>query len=540
MVTDFDVAVVGYGPTGLVLSSLLGRAGHRVAVFERWPGLYGLPRLTHIDGETARIVQACGDVEFALRDASAKECYEWRNGAGDLLIAVDWSGESSGFAAHYSMYQPDIESAIDQRVRSYPNVEINQGVGVVAVETEPDHVALVIRPWSRDRDEQWSAGAQDRKVTARYVVGADGANSSVRNAVGIGRLDLGVDDRWLNLDTECLHPLGPDFEVTRQFCDPARPNMFMPIGRSRQRFEVAVLPDDDADEMETEDFAWQWFRERHGLGPSDLRILRQIIYTFSARTAQSWRQGRVLLAGDAAHTMPPYMGQGACSGMRDGITLAWKLDLVLTGRSGDELLDTYEAERRPHVEVIQHCAVELGKVANLKDPAAAAARDAAFQRGEIPPLPSFPTITAGVIATAPDRSPQPLAGTLSPQGVISADGRVGRFDDVLGWGFSVVTMRDPRTVLDDDQLSFLTELGAIIATLEPDCPGSFIDVADTYRTFLNVNGIEVYIARPDFHLYGAGSLSQLPDLVDSLRSALFFQREFLQQESTADADLVAQ
>ncbi|MEV0700315.1 bifunctional 3-(3-hydroxy-phenyl)propionate/3-hydroxycinnamic acid hydroxylase [Saccharopolyspora sp. NPDC050389] len=522
MSPDYDVAVVGYGPTGLVLSSLLGRAGHRVVVFERWPDLYGLPRLTHIDGETARIVQAAGDVEFALRDASPKQTYEWRNGSGDLLLAVDWSGESSGFAAHYSMYQPDIDLAIHRRNRAYPNIEVNQGVGVVSVEQEPDHVALVARPWSRDRDEQWSSGAADRTVTARYVVAADGANSFVRNALGIERSDLGVHDRWLNIDTECRRPLGPDFEVTRQFCDPAQPSMFMPIGRSRQRFEVAVLPTDDPHEMETPEFASNWFRDRHGLGSEDVRILRQIVYTFSARTAETWRSGRVLLAGDAAHTMPPYMGQGACSGMRDGIALAWKLDLVLSGRASDDLLDTYEPERRPHVEVIQHCAVELGKIANLTNSEAAVARDAAFLRGEIPSMPPFPTLTTGVIATEPDGTPRSLAGTLSPQGVIREGGQAGRFDDVLGWGFSIVAARDPRSVLDGDQLTFLEDLGAIIATTEPGCSGAFTDTDGTYADFFRSHGVEAYIARPDFHIYGAGSMSELPGLVDDLRTALCF------------------
>ncbi|PBC45255.1 3-(3-hydroxyphenyl)propionate hydroxylase [Rhodococcus sp. ACS1] len=520
MSADFDVAVVGYGPTGLVLSSLLGRAGHRVVVFERWPDLYGLPRLTHIDGETARIVQAAGDIEFALRDASPKQVYEWRGCDGELLLEVDWSGRSSGFEAHYSMYQPDIESAIDQRIRSYPNVEVNQGVGVVAVEQEPDQVTLVVRPWKRDRDEQWASGSEDRTVTARYVVGADGANSFVRNALGVERSDLHVEDRWLNIDTECLRPLGPEFEVTRQYCDPAHPNMFMPIGRSRQRFEVAVLPGDDPEKMESTEFAWSWFRERHGLGPDDIRILRQIIYTFSARTADRWRSGRVLLAGDAAHTMPPYMGQGACSGMRDGIALAWKLDLVLSGRAGHGLLDTYETERRPHVEVIQRCAVELGRVANLKDPEAAAARDAAFRRGDIPPMPPFPIVTTGVIATREDKTPQSLAGTLSPQGVIAVGDRVGRFDDVFGWGFVVVTTTDPRAVLDADHLAFLNSLGAVLATTEPGSAHSITDVDGTYTDYLAAHGIEAFLARPDFHLYGAGTMHELPGLVDGLRAAL--------------------
>lgn len=208
--------------------------------------------------------------------------------------------------------------------------------------------------------------------------------------------------------------------------------------------------------------------------------------------------------------------------MRDGITLAWKLDLVLSGRATADLLDTYESERRPHVEVIQQCAVELGRVANLKDPEAAAARDEAFRRGEVPPLPPFPTITTGVVATGPDGSPRPHAGTLSPQGVVSAAGRRGRFDDVLGWGFVVVATRDPRSVLDDDQRAFLDALGAVVVTTEPGGPASFDDVDGTYADYLSAHGIEAFIARPDFHLYGAGTLTELPGLVDALRAALCF------------------
>ncbi|MFW0795211.1 bifunctional 3-(3-hydroxy-phenyl)propionate/3-hydroxycinnamic acid hydroxylase [Gordonia sp. CPCC 205515] len=513
MNTDVDVAVVGYGPTGQVLASLLGRQGHRVAVFERWPSLYGMPRLTHIDGETARIIQSAGDVDVALRDASPAATYEWRNGNGDLLLALDWSGVSSGFAAHWTMYQPDIEDSIHLRASSYPTVGIEQGVDVVGLVQHDDHVALTVRPRSCDRDQQWEAPSADRIVTARYVVGADGANSFVRRAIGVDCDDLGVDDRWLNIDTECLRPLGDAFQVTQQFCDPVQPNMFMPIGQSRQRFEVAVRDDDPA-EMATEDYAWRWLHERHGLGPTDVRILRHVIYTFSARTARRWQVGRVFLAGDAAHTMPPYMGQGACSGMRDGITLAWKLSMVLTGAASADLLATYETERRGHAEVIQRCAVELGRVANLKDPVAAAERDDMFRRGEVPPLPPFPTITNGVVL------PGSLAGTLGPQGLIVAERGRGRFDDLHRWGFTVVCSRDPHDVLSTAQLAFLSSIGAAVATTAPGTPRSFEDADGTYDHYFAEHGVEAYIERPDFHLFGAGSVDDLPSMVDALALAL--------------------
>jgi 3-(3-hydroxy-phenyl)propionate hydroxylase len=164
---DFDVAIVGYGPAGLVLASALGKAGHKVVVFERWPGLYGLPRLTHIDGETARVIATVGDIDHALRDAYPIPTYRYLNADGEQLIELDWRGESCGYPAHISMYQPDIEDAIDQQVRASNGVEVNQGWAVVNVRPFEDHVEVTARPWSQSCTGQWSHTDDERTVIAR-------------------------------------------------------------------------------------------------------------------------------------------------------------------------------------------------------------------------------------------------------------------------------------------------------------------------------------------------------------------------------------
>ncbi|TDD95293.1 bifunctional 3-(3-hydroxy-phenyl)propionate/3-hydroxycinnamic acid hydroxylase [Actinomadura rubrisoli] len=517
---DCDVAIVGYGPTGLVLASALGKAGHRVIVFERWPGLYGLPRLTHIDGETARIIQSVGDIDHALRDAWPIPDYRYLNSAGELLVELDWRGNSCGYASHISMYQPDIEDAIDMHVRATGNVEVNQGWSVGNVHQDGDSVQVTARPWTQSRTGQWSHSGEERTVTAKYLVGADGANSFVRAALGIERTDHGVHDRWLNIDTQRLRPLPERFDRLTQFCDPARGHMYMPIGRSRQRFEVAVLPGEDPAAFEEPDYAWTWLRDRHGLGPEDVKILRQVVYVFQGRIAQAWRKGRTFLAGDAAHTTPPYMGQGACSGMRDGITLGWKLDLVLRGRADDALLDTYETERRPHATALTEISIALGKVANTHDPAEAAARDEAFRSGDVPPPPPFPTIGAGVVHTRPDGTPAPLAGTLAPQGVIGRGADQGRCDDVIGGGFSLISREDARRALTTDQTAFLDALGIRWACLAAGSQDTVADIDGTYAAYLDQHGVDAFIGRPDFHLYWAGRLSDLPPVVDGLRARL--------------------
>lgn len=506
----YDVAVVGYGPTGLAAASLLGRLGRTIAVVERWPSLYGLPRATHIDDETARIVQAAGTIDDALRDSSVTE-YEWFNGKGDRLLRIPAVAQGRmGYPEHLSIYQPDIEATIDARVRSLPNVTVLQGWALVNLDLGPDDVTLEIEPWRRAEGER-------RQLSARYVIAADGAKSRVRELLEIERDDFGFNERWLNIDTVRRRPLAPEFDGARQFCDPARGHMSMSIGLSRQRFEFALLEHEDIGMMTQPEAGWKLLRSHYGLGPDDVEFLRQLVYVFESCVARSWNRGRVYLAGDAAHTMPPYLGQGACSGLRDALNLAWKLSFVLDGKASPELLDTYESERRPHAEALIQMSIGLGTVANMRDSVAAEKRDAAFLAGQAPPPPSMPVLATGVVRRAHDATTnEPRAGELTPQGRIKRDGRTGRFDDVVGLRFALVAREDPSDALGSERMAFLAELDCAVLEL-----GSFDDLDGTYEAFLDHLNAHAFVARPDFYLFGTASDSaQLAALVDDLRIAL--------------------
>ncbi|WP_181801183.1 bifunctional 3-(3-hydroxy-phenyl)propionate/3-hydroxycinnamic acid hydroxylase MhpA [Streptomyces shenzhenensis] len=506
----YDIAVVGYGPTGLVAASLLGRLGHRVVVCERWPALYGLPRLTHIDDETARTVQAAGDVDEALRDSSMCQ-YLWVNGKGETLVNIPANPDGSmGYPDHISMYQPDVESAIDRRLRGYGTVDVRQGWAVTGLDQDDDGVTLRLCSWNAETS--CADGPRD-EVRARYVIAADGSRSGVRELLGVEREDFGFNESWVNIDTEWLRPQPPEFAYGTQYCDPARGHMTINIGTTRQRFEFAVLPGETREEMTAPETGWRLLREYHDLGPDDVRITRQLVYGFEARIATRWRTGRVFLAGDAAHTMPPYLGQGACSGIRDATNLAWKLHLVLGGLAPDALLDTYESERRPHVTALTHMAIGLGKVANTHDVEAAAARDAAFFAGKVPPPPPLPPLADGVLRADGDAP----VGTLTPQGRVRlADGRPGRLDDLTGYGFALVVADDPTAALAPDRLAKLTRLGCTVVVLD-----TARDLDGRHREYLQRLGAVAYLARPDFVLFGAAADStDLGALVDDLDGAL--------------------
>jgi len=309
----FDVAIVGYGPVGQLLAILLGQRGRRVAVLERWPRAYPLPRAVHFDHEVARVLQSAGVADALADRVEPADLYEWRNAAGEILLRIGRDAEHSvsGWPESSMFCQPELEAILDARARALPSVRVERGCEVDGVRAAAEHVELQAKTETSERVA----------LRARYAVGCDGANSFVRGKMGSAWSDLGFYFDWLVVDV-LPHAPRPWNPPNWELCDPARPTTLVSGGPGRRRWEFMRLPGETIEELDREETAWRLLAP-WDVHPANARLERHAVYTFRARWADAWRRDRLLLAGDAPHLMPPFAGQGMCSGMRDAANLAW-------------------------------------------------------------------------------------------------------------------------------------------------------------------------------------------------------------------------
>ena len=410
-----DVAIIGCGPAGATLANLLALRGLSVLVLEREAQIYSLPRAIHFDGECMRVFQALGVSEALWPRLFISPGMKFVDADGRVLI--DWSRSQQlgpqGWHPSYRFHQPQFEAVLRERMASQPGIELRLRQDVFALEQQPGHVDL--------RIEDTRTGRLYRSA-ARYVVGCDGARSLVRRVMGTELDDLQSHERWLVLDV-LLTRDRPDLgDHSIQFCDPRRPATYVRGVGERRRWELMLMPGDDAATITRPESVWPLLKP--WVTPEDAVLERPAVYTFHSVVAHGWRQGRLLIAGDAAHQTPPFMGQGMCAGVRDAANLAWKLAEVVQGRAGDDLLDTYESERSPHVREFIETAVRLGGIIQATDPELVKRRNAEMSASpQIFHTPQ-PALGPGV------HDGGEVCGRVAPQPLLD-DG--SRFDDLVGY-----------------------------------------------------------------------------------------------------------
>ena len=408
---SFDVAVVGLGPVGATCAALLGSLGLKTLAIERSRAVYDKPRAFALDHEVMRVFEDLGIADAVAPHTAPFTPSEYYGADGQLIkrlgaLPPPWP---LGWPPSMVFQQPAVEKLLRQRAEEVAAVVYSE---LVHLQQDRNSVHLTLQ--------------NGDTVCARYVVGCDGAASTVRRLLDIEYEDLEFDQSWLVVDLLVTERgLFELPQVSIQYCEPARPCTYLVGVASHRRWELMLDPGEEPD---------VWKLLARWITPDEARLWRAAAYRFHALVAREWRRGRVFLAGDAAHQQPPFTGQGMCQGIRDVANLSWKLRHVLDGDGSDALLETYEAERSLHVRRLTAIIKDLGKIIGERDPAAARARDArllAQAGGEVVTVPRqdlIPPLEAGLLS----EQPHPANGTLFPK-----DGgkgmRVVRKSQLPGW-----------------------------------------------------------------------------------------------------------
>jgi 3-(3-hydroxy-phenyl)propionate hydroxylase len=498
----FDLLIVGCGPVGAVAANLAGAAGLSTCVVDRAEQVFDLPRAIHFDAHVMRILQEAG-----LADQVLPATRIWKRsifyGADQQPIRIhEWPQQRPlGWDEHYLFYQPTLEQLLRDNLVLHNNVQARFGFEVVDLTQSDDAVAVRVR----DRES-----GETEQLTGSFLLAADGASSFVRSHHGIRLVDQGFDESWMVIDVMCERPLGVAGE-SEMFCDPRRPATRIPGPGHHHRWEFMLLPGETADEIQhPESIA-------NLLAPwvtmDEVQILRAAVYTFHALVAERWREGRAFLVGDAAHQTPVFLGQGLCHGIRDVHNLIWKITAMIGVGASEMLLDSFEAERRPHVETIVTMAVSAGRDICLLDPAAAAERDVRMRNaaaaGKLPgtTFQGMPPLHGGLFTRRG-------SGALFPQPMVrTRDGQVGLMDDLVGAVPFVVAGPGPIAALS----GLAQAIGARLVTVTDEQADHLITAPAELAGWIDAQGGDVAVVRPDRYVHAiandpdeaAGALEEL-------------------------------
>lgn len=511
----YDVAIVGYGPTGALAANLLGARGHRVIVLDKEIAIYPLPRAIHLDAEIMRVYQAVGLTdEIAPIMVPLHEC-QFVTADRRLLFKErsDPKRTPYGWPGRLLYRQPQLEEKLRAGVERFPNVSVKLGQGVKAFWQDVQGVTLLLQ--------------DDTQIQAKYVLGCDGAHSVMRQLSSIVYTPMAkFKQPWLVVDGTLSGPSEQLPQVMLQVCDPLRPTTYVPrVGTGEYRWEFYLHPEEDPAEMQRPERLNELLRP--WVNPDNLTLERSAVYTFRALVAERWRSGRVLLVGDAAHLTPPFMGQGLGAGARDAHNIAWKIDLVLRGRADDVLLNSYQREREPHVRFVTRLAITAGRVIMEERASVQRWRDALLTRLARLPWLSRETPLPGLWRGVFHRSSGAGSRFLQPQ--ITHSGRPKKLDDALGDGFAILAWNtSPRHTLEMGMDFYWESLNTrfiqVVPAGEPEPkeipPGVEViqDDSGELERWFRKHHAQTVILRPDRYVFG--SFKKDSRVTSSLRAAL--------------------
>lgn len=457
---------------------MLGTMGVQTLVVEQNSETVAMPRAVSIDDESMRAIQSVG-LDGDLDKLTQKGYGSiYKGPSGSAFTKVKPATREYGFEKRNAFRQPELESLLHRGATRFDCLGVLFNTKMVAFSQDADSVSAVMETLGQGKIE----------ITAKYMVACDGGRSTTRKMLGFEMKGSSFKEPWLIVDL--LTTKNRQFH-TEVFCNPARPCITLPGPNGTRRYEFKLMPGESAEEAEKEDVARKLL---HQFGPDrDEQFARVQVYTFHARIASRWREGRVFLAGDAAHLTPPFAGQGLNSGLRDAHNLAWKLSEALTHAVDDAFLDSYETERRPHAWSMIQLAMRMGAVMMPTSHWQGALVRLGFRAlGIYPPARDYfaqmrykpkPRFSNGLIW--PDRKPgrQTIVGNLYPQPLVEEpSGQVRLFDQNLPDSpVLLIYAERPEEALEREVIEEFEALGAKVVGITPEWMKPVASDLPTYR-----------------------------------------------------------
>ncbi len=351
----YDVAIVGFGPTGGTLANLLALQGFSILIIEKEKSFYPLPRAVHFDDEIMRVFQTIGITDKFLKHTIINKGTKFVNSKNRVVL--DWprprSVTENGWYPSYRFHQPDLERKLRRRLKDFKKVSIMQNTKVNSLKEEKNLVKMCIENINNNKISE---------IRAKYIIGCDGARSTIRKQIKAKFQNLGFTQKWAVVDLILKKNKKELPDRTIQYSNSKRPATYCRNVGKRRRWEFAINNKESEKKVLSNSYIWNFLKP--WLKPSEALMERKTIYTFQSAISKKWKKGRVFLAGDAAHLMPPFMGQGMCAGVRDASNLAWKIAYCLKNNHSEKLLNTYQSERYSNVIEYIKTTVKMGEFVN--------------------------------------------------------------------------------------------------------------------------------------------------------------------------------
>tara|TARA_B100001564_G_scaffold49311_2_gene36375 strand:+ start:1915 stop:3489 length:1575 start_codon:yes stop_codon:yes gene_type:complete len=521
---NYDIAIIGYGPVGAVTANLFAQKGFNIVVVEPKKDIWNIPRAVHFDGQTQRIFQSMGFMDEISKIIHPMEGISFLNNKGKSIVNLYLKHDEpiNGYDESVFFNQPIFEKFLRSEANKHVNIDLKLGFKLANIEANESINNLSILDTNNNEEEN---------ITSKYVLACDGANSFVRKSLNIESFDYKCDQDWVVVD----YQVDKEYEINTdryQICDYKRPTTIVPITGQHVRWEFKVNPHDDLKTLEDERNIRKMMQPHLWRLNPDIplnsgKLLRSSAYTFHGLLANNFKFNNCYLLGDAAHQMPPFLGQGLCQGIKDSYNLCWKLTGVINKSFNKKILNSYSLERKGVVDFVIRGAIKQGDIIGSQDWLTATLRDlylniASFIPRLLKPL-KFQNswrIKNGIIDK--ELFPNNANGVIIPHPALNIKVDNKLFDEYLGNNFGLLVFDNDINVFNDiKKLNSINLFKENIYHINED--NEFNRDTKILR-WSKENNISAAIIRPDQHIYGSvgneNIINDIDKLVKKLKSEI--------------------